>query len=327
MDSDTVLICGGAGYIGSTLTLRFIKDTNLNVKVFDNLSYGGDSLFPFLNYDKRFQFIKGDIRTFDLDKLLDNVTYVINLIALVGEPICKKYPKEAQEINFESNIKLARTAERKKIKRFVFTSTCSNYGLGTDEMITEDGELQPISLYSETKVNSEKILLNELSALPVTVLRFATAYGMAARIRFDLLLHEFIRDAWTKKEISVFGPKSWRPFVHVDDIARSLVLVIEKSNEIKTKDVFNIGSDNQNFQKLTLAKMVADRTSVSINTATGKIDPRNYKVSFEKAKNELGYQTIHRPPESIDQIVSALEQGLITEKTLFESVNVKNDGV
>ena len=93
MTSDTILICGGAGYIGSALTSRILKETNYNVKVFDQLLYGGDSLYPFFNYLDRFKFIQGDLRTFDLGGLLDNVDYVVNLAALVGEPICKKFPK------------------------------------------------------------------------------------------------------------------------------------------------------------------------------------------------------------------------------------------
>ena len=168
-ESKTVLVSGGAGYVGSALVSRLLRDTNWNVKVFDNLMYGGDSLFQFFNFEK-FSFIKGDLRKFELSKIVENVDYVVNLAALVGEPICKKYPKEAKEINFEANINLAKTCEKQGIERYVMLSTCSNYGLRQNqEMLEENDELQPISLYSETKVNSEKILLNELSELPVVV--------------------------------------------------------------------------------------------------------------------------------------------------------------
>jgi len=324
-DKKTVLVSGGAGYIGSALVNRLLKDTDLQVRVFDNLMYGGDSLFQFFNYDDRFNFIKGDLRTYDLSSVLEDVDYVVNLAALVGEPICKKYPKDAQQINYEANIKLAKAAERKRIKRFIFTSTCSNYGLTkSSELITEEGELQPISLYADTKVNSEKILLNELPQLPTTVLRFATAYGMASRVRFDLLLHELIRDAWTKTKIVVYGSQAWRPIVHVDDIARSIVMVLT-STDLKMKDVYNIGSNDQNFQKITLAEMIAMRFNVPIEEIETKKDPRNYKVSFDKAKKELNYQTVHQPKKSVDQIASALECGLIDKKILYESVNIKSD--
>ena len=263
-ESKTVLVSGGAGYIGSALDSRLLSDTDLNVKVFDNLMYGGDSLFHFFNF-KKFSFIKGDLRTFDLPKILNDVDFVVNLAALVGEPICKKYPKEAQEINFEANINLAKTCEKQGIDRYVMMSTCSNYGLRQNqEMLTESDELQPISLYSETKVNSEKILLNELSELSTAVLRASTAYGMASRIRFDLLLHQFIYEAWEKKQISLYGANSWRPMVHVDDIARAIVLVLTQHDKMKKKDVFNVGSNEQNFQKITLAKIVSERFGVEI---------------------------------------------------------------
>ena len=145
MTSDTILICGGAGYVGSTLTSLILRETNLEVKVFDQLLYGGDSLYPFFNYSDRFKFIRGDLRTFDLDGLLNNVDYVVNLASLVGEPICKKFPKEAQNINFDANIKLAKKAEEKGIDRYIFSSTCSNYGLSkADKMLDENAKLDPI---------------------------------------------------------------------------------------------------------------------------------------------------------------------------------------
>lgn len=326
MSTKSVLVCGGAGYIGSALVFRILKETDFNIKVFDNLSYGGDSLFSFFNYSDRFNFTNGDIRNFDFDSILSKVDYVVNLTALVGEPICKKYPKEAQAINFDGNITLAKACEKNGIERFVFASTCSNYGLNeSDEMISEEGELQPLSLYADTKVNSEKILLNELPKLSCTVLRLATAYGMASRVRFDLLLHELIRDAWTRAKIYVYGAQSWRPLVHVDDIARAILTVISKSNSLNDKDVFNVGSNDQNFQKIQLANIVADRFGVSIEETQTVKDPRNYKVSFDKIKNKLDYKTIHNLKETVDQIAMGLEAGLITDITLNESVNVKQD--
>ena len=323
MTSDTILICGGAGYVGSALTSLILRETNLEVKVFDQLLYGGDSLYPFFNYSDRFKFIRGDLRTYDLDGLLNNVDYVVNLAALVGEPICKKFPKEAQNINFDANIKLAKKAEEKGIDRYIFSSTCSNYGLSeADKMLDENAKLDPISLYAETKVNSEKILLEQLPKLQTTVIRCATAYGLASRVRFDLLLHEFIRDAWTKAKIYVYGAQSWRPIVHVDDIARAILLIIKNSGTLNKKDVYNIGSNDQNFQKISLAELVANRLKTDIEITSTKEDPRNYRVLFDKFMEELKFDTLHKPVETIDQIAHALESGLIDDRVLFESVNV-----
>ncbi len=324
-ESKTLLISGGAGYIGSALVSRVLRDTNWHVKVFDDLMYGGNSLFQFYNFD-RFSFIKGDLRKFQLEKILDGVDYVVNLAALVGEPICKKYPKEAKEINYEANLNLAKNCESLGISRYLMMSTCSNYGLRENqEMLTEEDELQPISLYSETKVESEKKLLNEFSNLPTIILRASTAYGMASRIRFDLLLHQFIFEAWVKKQINLFGANSWRPMVHVDDIARAIVISLTKNEQISHKDVFNVGSNDQNFKKIQLAKMVAERLNVDIVESESKEDPRDYRVSFDKIVTELGFNTIHNPKESIEQIAASLENGLIDENVLHESVNIKSD--
>ena len=324
-ESKTLLISGGAGYIGSALVSRVLRDTNWHVKVFDDLMYGGNSLFQFYNFD-RFSFIKGDLRKFQLEKILDGVDYVVNLAALVGEPICKKYPKEAKEINYEANLNLAKNCESLGISRYLMMSTCSNYGLRENqEMLTEEDELQPISLYSETKVESEKKLLNEFSNLPTIILRASTAYGMASRIRFDLLLHQFIFEAWVKKQINLFGANSWSPMVHVDDIARAIVISLTKNEQISHKDVFNVGSNDQNFKKIQLAKMVAERLNVDIVESESKEDPRDYRVSFDKIVTELGFNTIHNPKESIEQIVASLENGLIDENVLHESVNIKSD--
>ena len=324
-ESKTVLISGGAGYIGSALVSRILRDTKWNVKVFDDLMYGGNSLFQFFNFD-RFSFIKGDLRKFHLEKILNDVDFVVNLAALVGEPICKKYPKEAKEINYEANLNLAKNCELMGISRYLMMSTCSNYGLRENqEMLTENDELQPISLYSETKVESEKKLLNEFNDLSTIILRASTAYGMASRNRFDLLLHQFIFEAWVKKQINLFGPNSWRPMVHVDDIARAIVLSLTNNEKIKHKDVFNVGSNDQNFKKIELAQMVANRLDVDIVESQSKKDPRDYRVSFDKISTELGFDTIHKPKESVEQIVTSLENGLIDENVLHESVNIKSD--
>ncbi|MEM2139812.1 SDR family oxidoreductase [Nitrososphaera sp.] len=323
--TETVLVLGGAGYIGTALVARLLRDTKFNVRVLDDLMYGGDSLLPYFNFKERFSFIRGDIRKVDPTGLLRGVDYVVNVAALVGEPICKKFPVEATQINLDANIRMAEASERAGVKQFVFSSTCSNYGLSkSDELIDEAGELQPISLYAETKVQSEQKLLHDFKKMKVTVLRFATAYGLASRVRFDLLLHEFIRDAWKKKKIVVYGAESWRPMVHVDDIARGIITVL--GNNKDGAEVYNVGSNNQNFRKIELANIVAKRLGAEIESLPTIKDPRNYKVSFDKISKKFGYNTLFDPVIATDQIAGALETGVIDDRILFESVNVKQEG-
>lgn len=322
--TENVLVIGGAGYVGTALVSRILHDTENNVTVLDNLLYGGDSLLPFFNFGNRFSFVKGDIRTIDPEPILEKTDRVVNLAALVGEPLCKKFPKQATEINLDANLKMANLSEKNNVKQFIFSSTCSNYGLSNnEEAIDENGKLQPISLYAETKVQSEHKLLNDYKKMQTTVLRFATAYGLSSRVRFDLLLHQFIKDAWIDKKIVVYGANSWRPMAHVDDIARAIVLVLSKTFEKNA--VYNVGSNNQNFQKNQLAEMVASRLNATVENLSTIKDPRNYKVSFDKIKNELGYNTIHDPKNEIDKISAALEMGVITEKHLIERVNIQSD--
>jgi len=320
---ETVLVVGAAGYVGSACVLHLINDTNFKVKAFDNLSYEGASLFPFFAYKNRFQFIKGDIRTVDYDKLMEGVTMVVNFCALVGEPICKKFPTEAVEINLDSNLALAQAAERAGVKRYVFSSTCSNYGT-QEGLLTEEAKLQPISIYADTKVKSEDFLMNKVQKLPAVVLRYATAYGLAARVRFDLLVHEFIRDAWVEKEIKIFGADGWRPLCHVDDLARAAVTVFEQSASLPHKDIFNVGSNDQNVTKRSIGELVQARlgNKLDIVGAGVKVDPRSYRVDFSKFENATGFRARLRPVDAINDICLGLESGAITKKTLYEAVNV-----
>ncbi len=232
--------------------------------------------------------------------------------------------KLAEDLYYRDDLEAARKLVLAHLRFVVHVArTYSGYGLSeADKMLDENAKLDPISLYAETKVNSEKILLEQLPKLQTTVVRCATAYGLASRVRFDLLLHEFIRDAWTKAKIYVYGAQSWRPIVHVDDIARAILLIIKNSGTLNKKDVYNVGSNDQNFQKISLAELVANRLKTDIEITSTKEDPRNYRVLFDKFTEELKFDTLHKPVETIEQIAHALESGLIDDRVLFESVNV-----
>lgn len=324
MASDTVLVVGGAGYVGTALVDRLLKDTKYRVRVLDSLLYGGDTLIPFFKYHDRFSFVKADIRHVNLNEYVSKIDYVVNLAALVGEPICKQYPTQATDINLNSNIRLAEACEQNGVLQYLYSSTCSNYGLAKDENpVDEEGELQPISLYAETKVKSELKLLNDFKRMHVTVLRFATAFGLSQRVRFDLLLHQFIRDAWKEKKIVVYGGNAWRPIVHVDDIARAIIMCVGQWSD--NAEVYNVGSNNQNYRKIELADMVAKRFDAIVQSLNEIKDARSYKVSFDRINKKFGFIAQNPPDETIDQIALALETGVITEAILYESVNMKGE--
>jgi len=213
-----VILCGGSGYIGTKLTEVLFHDTDYEIIIVDRLDFKLNQNFKNKYYnDKRIRFYQKDIRDKEfLSNLIQKDDVVINLAALVGEPLCKLKPEEAVSVNLEAAKDLAMLCKNKNVKKFIQLSTCSNYGKAA-ELVNEDSDLSPTSLYAETKVGLEKFLLENISNS--IILRCATAYGLSeGRMRFDLLLSEFIKDAWICKEINVFMPQVHRPLVHISDI-------------------------------------------------------------------------------------------------------------
>lgn len=312
-----VLVTGGAGYIGSVL-VRQLLNKNFKVRVLDSLKFGGDALYEVMLHPN-FEFIKGDIRNEkDVDTALEGIDAIAHLAAIVGDPACKKYSDEANETNWSASVNLFEKAEKAGIKRFVFASTCSNYGKMADAnaFVTEDSELKPVSLYAELKVKFEKLLLEEKknSNTCATSLRFSTVYGFSPRIRFDLTVNEFTRNAALKGEQEIWGQQFWRPYCHVDDLARSVVLVLESPEEKVRANVFNVGDTSENYQKGMIIKEVCKVVpDVKVHYVESNEDPRDYRVNFDKIKNELGFIITKKVPDGIKEIYTLVKTGIITD--------------
>lgn len=312
-----VLVTGGAGYIGSVL-VRQLLQKNYQVRVIDSLKFGGDALYDVM-LDPNFEFIKGDIRIDkDIDQALNGVDAVAHLAAIVGDPACKKYSDEANETNWDASTKLFEKADKAGISRFVFASTCSNYGkmANPDEFVTENSELRPVSLYAELKVKFEQFLLeeNKNSRICSTALRFSTVYGFSPRIRFDLTVNEFTRNAVVFGEQEIWGQQFWRPYCHVDDLARSVVLVLESDEDKVRANVFNVGDTEENYNKGMIIKEVCKIVpNVKVNYVESNEDPRDYRVNFDKIKNELGYSITKKVPQGIQEIYTLVKTGIITD--------------
>lgn len=312
-DINSVLVIGGAGYIGSVLSPKLV-DSSFDVKILDSGFFGLSGIEGLLN--DSVPLFQGDIRndTF-LDKSLKDIDCVIHLAAIVGEPLCKKNPEAARQINLESTQKLVDLSRKNHVKRLIFASTCSNYGTST-EMVDENSELKSLSLYSETKVSSESIILNNNDEeMNTTVLRFATAFGLSPRMRFDLLLQEFIRDAYIENKIVLYGPDSWRPLVHVKDISDACLKAVQAENDKISGEIFNVGANEGNFTKICLAKLVQEhlpQTEIEIHPL--QEDPRNYKVSFEKIKNILNFETKMSVKNGISEIITSIQEGKLDPK-------------
>ncbi|OJW82252.1 MAG: epimerase [Bacteroidetes bacterium 46-16] len=310
-----ILVTGGAGYIGSVLT-RQLLEKGYTVRVLDNLMYGGEPIIDLLNYPS-FEFVKGDIRLeADVREAMKDVQAVAHLAAIVGDPACAKHAELASSTNLEGSKLLYTIANEMGVEKFVFASTCSNYGKmdDPDAYVNEDSKLAPVSLYAETKVAVEQFLLsqpNDNTCKP-TCLRFSTVYGLSLRPRFDLTVNEFTKELAMGRELLVFGEQFWRPYCHVFDLARSVVSVIEAPAELVAFDVFNVGDTSENYQK----KMIVDEVMKVLPGAKVKYvskneDPRDYRVSFEKINNKLGFKLMFKVPDGIRQIAKVLDDGFI----------------
>jgi nucleoside-diphosphate-sugar epimerase len=299
-----VLVTGGAGYIGSVLARKLVL-SKYNVKILDSLIFGQDGISELVSNNSVNLFV-GDIRNKEIiPDILKEVDCVIHLAAIVGDPLCSKIPMATKQINELATKHIIDSCKKSGVRRFIFASTCSNYGssLGT---VNEDTPLESLSLYSETKIKSESYILDSKEEnFEPCVLRFATAYGISPRMRFDLLVQEFIRDALIDKKISIFGPNHWRPLVHVDDIASACITAIENSSNI-SGEVYNVGDNEQNYTKKNLAELVQKYIPSTIEITESKQDLRNYRVSFDKIRNKLNFKVSKTVEDGISEILNQI---------------------
>jgi nucleoside-diphosphate-sugar epimerase len=312
-----VLVTGGAGYIGSVL-VRILLNNGYQVRAFDSLKFGGDALYDVAQHPA-FEFMKGDIRNdADIDRALAGMDFIAHLAAIVGDPACSKFADEANEVNWTASVNLFEKAEKAGIKRFVFASTCSNYGKmeDPDSFVDENSELRPVSLYAELKVKYENYLLQEKKASKTcaTALRFSTVYGFSPRIRFDLTVNEFTRNVCLKGEQEIWGPQFNRPYCHVDDLARAVMLALEAPEAKVRSNVFNVGDTSENYSKRMLMeeiqKQIPSAKAIYIEKSE---DPRDYRVNCDKIKKELGFTITKRVPEGIREIAKLMHSGIITD--------------
>lgn len=312
-----VLVTGGAGYVGS-LVCRELIHSNHDVRAFDSLLHGGESLTGLYPED-RFAFLAGDIRSAgDLYRAVEGVDAVVHLAAIVGDPACARDKSLSLDVNHTASLHLFDAAKHVGARRFVFASTCSNYGRMTDPKhpVNEQAELKPVSLYAETKVAVEQFLLQQShGSIEPTVLRFATVYGISPRMRFDLTVNEFTRDLFIHQKLTVFGEQFWRPYVHVRDVARAVRIVLDSPSDSVRGQVFNVGDTRENFTKSMLIEKIqrALPKETRIERVHRTEDPRDYRVDFTRIKRELNFEITRTVDDGIRELIDALSQGVFTD--------------
>jgi nucleoside-diphosphate-sugar epimerase len=313
--SASVLVTGGAGYIGSMLVPLLLQE-GYRVRVLDALLYGGEPLLGVWAHP-HFEFVRGDVRDESVvEAALHGVDYVVHLAAIVGDPACARDPTLATAINLHASQALIESARARGVRRFVFASTCSNYGRMADDeeaYLDESSALRPVSLYAQTKVDVERLLLAASAPrfCPV-VLRFATVYGAAPRLRFDLTVNEFTRALVCEHHLVVYGDQFWRPYVHVRDVARAVTLVLAAPEPSVQAAVFNVGATAENYRKRDIVELVRTHApDAVIEYVEQPDDPRNYRVSFDKIARELEFTVTRTVPDGIAEVARLLADGVV----------------
>jgi nucleoside-diphosphate-sugar epimerase len=309
---ETVLVTGGSGYIGALL-VRELSDAGAQVRVLDSLLHGQEDIAA-EQEQAGVTVVRGDMRDADARaRALDGADAVVHLAAIVGDPACALDPALSHEVNVAATESLVADAAAAGVRRLVFASTCSNYGRMADptKPITEDGELRPVSLYAEQKVGMERLILGGATEqFNPTCLCFATVYGVGRRMRFDLTVNEFTRELWADRELEVFGEQFWRPYIHVRDAGRAVRTVLEAPVEQVAGQVFNAGRSGENYRKLDIVEEIGKQTDRGkVSYVRREEDPRDYKVSFDKIREQLGFETLMTVPDGIAEILAGLEAG------------------
>ena len=309
-----VLVIGGAGYIGSVLVGKLLQ-AGARVRVLDHLIYNnGFSLQHYFD-EPNFNFVNDDFSDGEVVKgALDGISDVVLLASLVGDPICKRYPELAVKVNRDATQHLIDTMGDQGVERFVFASTCSNYGIHEgDELATEESELNPQSIYAETKIAVETYILENAAKIPYspTILRFATAYGFSPRMRFDLTVSHFASELAVEGSLLVYDPDTWRPYCHVRDLSKACMTVLSQPEDKVSGEVFNVGDNSQQFTKRMIVdealKHIGER---NVEYVSGDTDPRNYRVSFSKVADQIGFECDYSVERYVPRLIHAVQNGV-----------------
>jgi nucleoside-diphosphate-sugar epimerase len=309
-----VLVLGGAGFLGSVAVGRLLE-RGFKVRVLDSFLFGQGGLEDVKGHPSC-ELVRGDIRDIGaVVKAMKGCDAVVHFAAIVGDPACEENKQLAMEVNRAATRMLADVARGCGVRRFIFASSCGVYG-ASEFCLDETSAVNPLSIYAQTKVDSENILMaSKAPDFAPTILRFGTLFGLSARMRFDLVANLFVARAAASGKITVLNGDQWRPFLHVQDAARAVIACLDGGTDAVSGEIFNVGSSALNLQigqlGEAIARVVPDTEIVRIENA----DRRNYRVSFEKIERVLGFRCERTLESGIEEIYAAISSGLIADFT------------
>jgi nucleoside-diphosphate-sugar epimerase len=312
--NDWVLVVGGAGYIGSLLVERLLEK-GYRVRVLDSLLYGDDALRP-VKHHPGFELIAGDCRNIqDVVRAVRGVESIVHLAAIVGDPACAQDEAPALETNYAATRMLIEIAKGHGVSRVLFASSCSVYG-ATDVEMDENAAVQPVSLYGQTKVDSERALLEaRAGTFHPTILRYATVFGLGYRPRFDLVVNLLAAKARQDGVITIYNGQQWRPFIHVRDLVEATVQVLEAPVRFMSGEIFNVGDTRLNHTLAEVSEVIRGVfPGVRVEHADNS-DRRNYRVNFDKLMRRTGFRARYSLRDGVEEISKSFDEGLITDYT------------
>jgi len=302
-----VLVLGGAGYIGSVL-VRKLLEAGRRVRVLDSLVYGDSALRDILRHPK-LELKLGDCRKIqDVVGAVKGADSIVHLAAIVGDPACEVDRQTSLQINYAATRMLIEVARGNGIRHFVFASSCSVYG-ASDLLMDENSHVQPVSLYGQTKVDSEEALLEtHADGFCPVILRLATVFGLSYRHRFDLVVNLLTAKACKEGAITVCNGTQWRPFIHVGDVAVGIAMVLDAPLSVLRGEIFNLGDTRMNHQLSEVADKILAVFPTTKVVHMENSDRRNYRVSFDKIRHQLGFECTLGLEHGIQELRRALEE-------------------